>query len=130
MNKLLCILLAVALTGCFPLKNKRNELKLETFETNTSSYRFSVSFISIGSGIDIKAKQQYDQFIKQFGIKNNIELSYEKVLWGKEGECDYCFKLLELDRNQQETFIFETKETLKSSNLIRYKENSNCGKKN
>ena len=61
MNKLLCILLAVALTGCFRLKDKRNVLKLETFETNTSSYRFSVSFISIGSGIDIKAKQQYMQ---------------------------------------------------------------------
>ena len=130
MNKILYILLIVALTGCLTSKKTSNELKFKTIESNTSSYRFSVSFISIGSGTDIKAKQQLDQFIKQFGIKNNVELNYETGHWGKEGECDYCFKLSELDKNQQETFIYEAKDALKGSNLVRFKENSNCGHKN
>jgi len=127
MTKLLYLLLIVALTGCITSKKTRKELKPKT---NISNYRFSVSFISIGSGTDIKAKQQFDQFIKQFGLRNNVELSYETGLWGREGECDYCFKLSKLDKNQQETFISETKEALKGSNLVRYKEYSNCGLNN
>lgn len=86
-------------------------------------YRLSVSFISIGAGTDKKARQDYDQYLIQFEQKNKIKLSYEITPWGREGEKDYCFKLNELNKKQQEVFIAETKEVLKNSTLVRYKEN-------
>ena len=59
-----------------------------------SIYRFSVSFVSIGTGVDRNAKRQFVQYINEFGQKHNITLKYESVSWGKEGEVDYCFRLL------------------------------------
>jgi len=91
-------------------------------------YRFSVSFISIGAGTDKKARQDYDQYLTQYEQKNKIKLSYKITPWGREGEKDYCFKLNELNKKQQEVFIAETKEVLKNSTLVRYKENFGlCG---
>ena len=86
-------------------------------------YRLSVSFISIGAGTDKKARQDYDQYLTQYEQKNKIKLSYKITPWGREGEKDYCFKLNELNKKQQEVFIAETKEVLKNSTLVRYKEN-------
>jgi len=86
-------------------------------------YRLSVSFISIGAGTDKKARQDYDQYLIQYEQKNKIKLSFKITPWGREGEKDYCFKLNELNKKQQEVFIAETKEVLKNSTLVRYKEN-------
>ena len=55
-----------------------------------------------------------------------MQLSYETTNWGREGEVDYCFKLTELDKKKQKLFIIETKEILKTSSLVRYKENITC----
>lgn len=68
-------------------------------------YRLSVSFISIGAGIDRKAKPQYSKYIIEFAQKNKIKLNCEIVNWGREGEVDYCFELTELDEKQQELFL-------------------------
>jgi len=91
-----------------------------------SLYRFTVSFISIGSGTDKNAKQQFIQFIQQFNKKNNVKVNAEIANWGREGETDYCLKLSELNKQQQNQFLTETKEILKSSTLVRYEENSIC----
>lgn len=128
MNKLISLLIIVVLSACSSSKKATAE-PTATTETATKNYRFSVSFISIGSGTDEKAKQQFDQFVTDFGTKNKVKVSYETAHWGREGEYDCCFKLSELDKKQQETFITETKEALKSSTLVRYKENSTCGQK-
>ena len=91
-----------------------------------SMYRFTVSFISIGSGTDKKAAQQFSQFIEQFNSKKNTQINSEITRWGKEGEIDYCLKLTELSKQQQDKFISETKELLATSKLIRYYENTIC----
>ncbi len=106
-------------------KNTTTSTTQSTITTDTN-YRFSVSFISIGAGTDKKAKQQYIQYITEYEQKNKVKLNYETTNWGREGEVDYCFKLTELDKKKQELFIIETKEILKSSSLVRYKENATC----
>lgn len=106
-------------------KNATTSTNQNTITTDTN-YRFSVSFISIGAGTDKKAKKQYDIYITEYEQKNKIKLSYEIANWGREGEINYCFKLTELDKKKQELFVTETKEILKNSSLVRYKENATC----
>jgi len=110
-----------------------NSRKIATENNNAKSivlpdsiYRFNVSFISIGSGTDGKAKQQFNEFITQFNNNNKVTITPEIASWGREGETDYCLKLSDLNSELQNKFIAETKELLKSSKLIRYKENSTC----
>ncbi len=91
-----------------------------------SIYRFNVSFISIGSGTDSKAKQQFNDFITQFNNNNKVTITPEIANWGREGETDYCLKLNGLNSELQNKFIADAKELLKNSKLIRYKENSVC----
>ena len=91
--------------------------------------RFSVSFISIGAGTDGKAKDQFEQFIPAFEQKIKVKLAFEKIPWGREGEVDYCFDLTGLDTKKQTQFIAETKELLKGSTLVQYKENEPCQQK-
>ena len=133
MKTLIYLFAIVALASCNSTKNatdKNTALSTsQNINTPDTIYRLSVSFISIGAGTDKKAKQQYDQYIIQYKQKNKIKLNYEIVNWGREGEIDYCFKLSELNKNQQDLFVTETKETLKSSSLVRFKENTTCRQK-
>ena len=101
----------------------------QTTNMADSLYRLSVSFISIGAGTDRKAREEYDQYIIQYEAKNKIKLKYEISPWGREGENDYCFKLNELNENQQNLFIAESKEILKNSTLVRFMENMPCKQK-
>lgn len=98
--------------------------------TKDSSYRFIVSFISIGSGIDRKAKTQYEQFLKDFELKNNLTISYEKKYWGREGEVNFCFMLNELKKEEQESFILQSKNLLINSTRVRFKETNSQEPKN
>lgn len=91
-----------------------------------STSRFIVSFISIGEGTDYEAKKQFKQFVETYNLNNKTEITYSVSSWGREGEIDYCFTMEELASDQQIIFIQELKEALKSSTLIRYKENSMC----
>lgn len=102
----------------------------ETSASKDSSYRFVVSFISIGSGIDKKAKSQYEQFLKDFELKNNVTISYEKKYWGREGEINFCFMLNELKNEEQESFILQSKNLLANSTLVRFQESNSQKPKN
>ena len=106
-------------------KIAENKLQQKTILPD-SIYRFTVSFISIGSGTDSEARQQFSRFIQQFNKENNITINTEITNWGREGEMDYCLKLNELNKQQQDRFIAETKKILKNSTLVRYNENSIC----
>ena len=122
-----------AIIGCKSTKNtiKDNSSEATTEGTSVSDtiYRFNVSFYSIGEGIDTKAMEKLNEYIIQYEQKNNIKISYKTQDWGKEGEVDYYFKLDEVDEKKQDLFIAETKELLKSSELIRYNENIASPKK-
>ena len=102
----------------------------ETSATKDSSYRFVVSFISIGSGIDRKAKSQYEQFLKDFELKNNVTILYDKKYWGREGEVNFCFMLNELKKEEQESFILRSRNQLASSTLVRFPETNSQEPKN
>lgn len=97
-------------------------------ETDSSKYRFGISFYSIGTGIDAAARQQMMDYIRQFEQREGVTLTYEKYAWGKEGEQDYCFRLNELTTAKQEYFISQMKETLKKSIRVHYKEHSDCAR--
>ncbi len=99
---------------------------VETIPLTDSLYRFTVSFNSIGTGINHQAKGEFDHFILKFNEKFNVRIMPEIVKWGREGEMDYCLKLNELNTQQQNQFISQTKELLKNSSYVRYTENSTC----
>lgn len=96
-----------------------------TLQTENIS-RFTVSFISIGSGTDKNARKTFLDYLNDYEVKNKKKLIFEVVPWGREGETDYCFKLAELKEDEQTNFITNIKELLKQSKLVRYSENTAC----
>lgn len=130
MKFLFYLIVVISLIACNNTKKvtENNTTKSTSNNTNMSeiNYRLIVSFISIGEGTDQKTKQKFEQFISQYEKINKTKLNYEIVNWGREGEVDYCFKLIELKEKQQESFVTETKELLKSSSLVNLTENTTC----
>lgn len=133
------LLAALVLFGCSSSKHTENTSGTSTRGDTAASlspamplllpdsiYRFTVSFISIGSGIDHQAREEFMGFIKQFGEQNSVTIRTEKSSWGREGESDYCMKLAELSSDLQEQFITQVKDILKNSKRVRYRENSTC----
>jgi hypothetical protein len=105
-------------------------VKTESSVSEDTSYRFIVSFISIGSGIDKKAKNHYEEFLNDFQLKHNVTILYEKKYWGREGEVNFCFMLNELNKEDQEKFILESKNLLSNSTRVRFKESNSQEPKN
>lgn len=126
------ILMSVILVGflyCASSKKSLTQSNTNTINTNAphdSLYLMRVSFISRGSGTDRKAKQTYEQFIRQFEIDHNVMVQYEKTPWGREGEVDYCIKSITADTTLQRQFILQTNDQLKDKKLVRIYENVPC----
>jgi hypothetical protein len=139
MNRLIFFILifSIEFYSCKTSKNnsevknieQKNELisdSVTSIQNENLKHRFKVAFISSGRGIDRKTKDKYDQFIKKFEQDNKVTLVYEILRLGKEGETNYCFNLKELDEKQQESFISESIEILKSAVLVHVDENAEC----
>ncbi len=126
MKKMICILALLPLMACHHSKKAQDNSATTAVTNADGKMRFIVSFTSIGSGINREALKQFDAFIPQFESKNNVTLSPQKTRWGKEGEIDYCFKLDGLKPKLQDAFMAETKELLKNSDRVVYKENTPC----
>ncbi|MBS1536973.1 MAG: hypothetical protein JST20_04425 [Bacteroidetes bacterium] len=126
---ILIIAFALVIGSCKSVKNtsetSQTQLTEKTMKLD-SVYRFTVSFISIGSGIDHKAQELFNKYINDYREKNNQTIVVETSKWGREGEIDYCMNLNELTVSQQELFIADIKNLLKTSTRIKYKENSIC----
>ena len=97
----------------------------EQIPTDNSTLRLQVSFYSIGAGIDGENKDKFDLWLK--GLSKQVK--YEETHWGREGEVNYCFTLVELNAKEQEKFIADTKAQLSKSTLVHINENANCDKK-
>lgn len=139
MLKSIYIMIAISLIGTAscqtskqnkPTGTSTKKKQAETVKTSTNSnqasgdtYRFIVSFISKGSGIDSKTNEKFTKFVAEFEQKKGLVLSKDIINWGKEGESDYCFKLSELNANEQITFINESKSLLEESDLVITEEN-------
>lgn len=66
-----------------------------------SQNNLTVSFISIGSGIDYKAENRFLDFVNSFQLKYRLDALYKLSRWGKEGETDYIFNMKKLSIKQK-----------------------------
>lgn len=123
MKYLIYLILPLTLFACSANKQTNSTATPAIATSNDSTCRFVVSFISIGAGIDNKAREEFDKFVLEYSAKNKVHIVYVPERWGREGEIDYCFKLKELDSSKQQAFIREAKGLFKESSLVRYKEN-------
>lgn len=135
MNKLFIGVLLGVFFSCKGTKTithneTHNENSQKKEHSSDNIYRINISFISIGSGIDGKARQDFLNFISEYETKWNIHIEMETVKWGREGETDYCVKLSQLNSDEQAKFISSIKEIIKTSKLVRYSENTTCKKSN
>ncbi len=105
---------------------KKSVQKTETNQVQSENYRFSVSFYSIGTGINYKAKEEFLALVAAFEKRKKVNLPYETVQWGREGETNLCFNLADLNEEQQKTFIVESKDKLKNAVNVRCSENTPC----
>ncbi|MEY3442425.1 MAG: hypothetical protein RLZZ519_706 [Bacteroidota bacterium] len=90
--------------------------------------RLTVSFISIGAGIDFKTKEKFVKFVAGFETRNKVKLVAETVAWGREGELDFCYDLATLKPQLRATFVQEAKALVNGNDLVLTKENTPCRK--
>lgn len=88
--------------------------------------RFTVSFYSIGSGIEQKQLEKFELFLSSYRQKTSKKIPAEKTHWGREGETDFCVDISELSPSDQLNFIGDVKEELKTAGRVNYSENSPC----
>ena len=98
-------------------------------QTDIAHSRLIISFNSPGNGIDYKAKKEIDGFISSYEKERGVPLAKEEIHWGKEGELDYCFKLSELAKEDQEDFVSRIKSLVRKSKRIGIVENAPCRNK-
>ncbi len=123
MKSIVYICILFSLVSCDTPKRLAKKKAKEELLTADINYRFSVSFISIGSGTDGKAKKVFEAFIADFNTKNKCKLVYETTPWGREGEVDCCFPLDELNASEQNNFIEGLKKAIAGKELIQINEN-------
>ncbi|HNQ12319.1 MAG TPA: hypothetical protein PKH65_02155 [Bacteroidia bacterium] len=128
MKNILMLLISTLMifgTACKSNKDagKSNEVeKNESMnEKNIQKYPLLLSFISIGTGVDYKAKEMLDVYIGEFNKGYNKEISFETRQWGREGEYDLLFNLDNLDAEQKEKFISDIRNLFSSNELVKIK---------
>lgn len=131
MFKSIFIVISVAFFGTLSCQTaKQSKKQGETTSPNISiesendNYRFIASFISKGAGKDSKLLKSYISFISYYEKRNNLSLSKDVIVWGREGEKDICFKLSELSSEKQIEFINQSKALFNNSDLVIFSENS------
>ena len=74
----------------------KSDEKTPTLVSNTSNssvtYRLIVTFISKGEGTDSKKITAFLKYVETHPKKP----AYKAIIWGRECEADYCFKLTEI----------------------------------
>lgn len=89
-------------------------------------YRLTVSFYSIGSGTENEFITGFEDKIGSFAGKVGKNIDYEKSHWGREGETDFCLRLTELSKAEQDEFITMTRNYLKDAKWVHINENQLC----
>ncbi len=102
--------------------NTAKKAATESSKKNTiQKTDLTVSFISLGAGVDLKIKAKVDDAISEFEKSNNIKIVYEREAWGREGEFNYNFDLKNLSTSQKEEFLKILKETIGTTNMVHIK---------
>lgn len=124
------IILVLASTTIFAFTS----LSCKTHKENASStlenadnaaekkYRLIVSFASKGSGAGSSEREAITSYITSHPKKP----VFKNIMWGREGESDYCLTLKELSKKEQVEFVERVKKLSASNTLIFITENSVC----
>lgn len=110
------LLLSIVMLS-FACKHSKNASK-----TTDDKCRLIVSFISKGQGTGGTATM--DSVIAVYSKKKGFKLAYDKYPWGREGECNYCFKMAGMKASKQQEFVDAIKNATKNSELIIVTENA------
>lgn len=130
MKKLFFLASLVSL-ACITCKAKKETVK--TTENTPASlsntpdapitYRLIVSFISKGAGTDSEKRTAILAYVNSHPKKP----AYKTVIWGREGEADYCFNLSEFSSKKELiTFIEDIKKIAAGSDMVFISENAEC----
>ena len=68
-------------------------------------YRLIVSFISIGSGINLAAREKLENHLQLNELLKMKNPEIERNPWGREGEVDFCMKLSAFTPAEQEKLL-------------------------
>lgn len=85
-----------------------------------------ISFYSKGEGVNTKAVETIENFLKVYSAKVNNAISYNKITWGREGEIDFCISLAELKGEDRRIFVDKIRELVRQFELINFFENHPC----
>ncbi len=83
-----------------------------------------VSFISIGTGIDYKAKDRLFSFLEEYQLQHKVKLDVAIKSWGREGEVDCTYDLDKLTKKQYKVFVGEIETMFIKNNLVKISHNS------
>ncbi|MCU0524477.1 MAG: hypothetical protein MUF72_06590 [Elainella sp. Prado103] len=89
-------------------------------------HRLVVSFRSECCGTDRAAIERIDRFIAEFEQAHHSQINFEKSVWGREGEFDYCFDLNQISETVTLAFITGIYEQAQASRLVNVTENGTC----
>ena len=109
-------------------KPQTEEKKKEDIQENTIK-NLVVSFYSIGSGIDYKSAEKFEQFLNTFALENGSKPVYEKIGWGREGEIDYCIALEGWKYSDATSFVEAAKGNAGASKNMHFTVNGTCKKR-
>ncbi|MES2567170.1 MAG: hypothetical protein V4565_09910 [Bacteroidota bacterium] len=128
--KRLFFLASLVSLACISCKAKKEASKsseptpvanLITSQESSKTYRLIVSFISKGAGLDRTKQTTLLSYIESHPKKP----AYTTVLWGREGETDYCFSLSELKTKAEiNSFIENVKKIAAGSDMMQLSENA------
>lgn len=89
-----------------------------------SKDKLVVSFISIGTGIDYKAKDKLNLLVEDFQREHLVQLGVSFKYWGREGETDYTYDLTKLSKKQCKAFIKKIEEMFAGNNRVKISHSS------
>lgn len=115
--------LSLASVACKSSKNAGSSQAGETTSAATEqTYRLIVSYSSKGAGTNAEKREALLKYVASHPKKP----VYKEVLWGREGETDYCFTLNELSKKEQVSFVEEVRKMMAGSDRVLLSENAVC----
>lgn len=115
--------LSLASVACKSSKNTSSSQATETTSaTAEQTYRLIVSYSSKGAGTNAEKREALLKYVESHPKKP----VYKEVLWGREGETDYCFTLKELSKKEQASFVEDIKKMMAGSDRVLLSENAVC----
>jgi hypothetical protein len=129
---LLIIAVAILSGGCKPKQNSvaappakpSPTASLPTGDELQVLNNLVISFYSTGEGVNQKAVETVENFLKEYSAKYPVP--YSKVAWGREGEVDFCILLSQIEGDERRIFVDKVRTLVKGFELIHIYENQPC----